>query len=391
VLRGRFKHFRSLFFRSLLKEGEYFIIKTGDYFVQFAGQADHRVRAEAVSNTFIKESAPLSDKACQALRKMGWNPPTYVPSDGAGAPAEGSPNFYLDADPPVAYARLAALAAKTLRTIYRTVHSGALVYEGLSREAPAILSRLLRVAGEPAPPVRSGSTPPAGQRKALAAPKGSSGRPQFTLPDGQPIAPEQVEANLRARVTTCEEALVDALWQLARFYSLAGRQADATACVDRCLASTRDPVRQAGGFLGLGQLLEQQDRYAEAEAMYARGLEIPSASGDVAYFLYNNRGYCLNLLGRHADAETYTRAAIGIDPARHNAHKNLGLALAGQGRLLEAAHCLLEADRRNPADGRARQHLAELLTDHPELLTADPALAAACGERGIRPARVGNA
>jgi len=175
----------------------------------------------------------------------------------------------------------------------------------------------------------------------------------FRLPDGQPIAAELVEADLRGRVAKCEEALEDALWQLARFYSMVGRYPDPTACVDRCLAGTRDPAKQAAGCLGLGQLLEQQDRHAEAEA--------------------------------------HTRAAIAIDPKRHNAHKNLGLALAGQGRLVQAAHCLLEADRRCPGDARARRHLVELLGEYPELLEADPALAAACRERGIRPGPVGSA
>ncbi|MCX5733638.1 MAG: hypothetical protein NTW68_04845 [candidate division NC10 bacterium] len=161
--------------------------------------------------------------------------------------------------------------------------------------------------------------------------------------------------------------------------------------MDRCLADARDPAKQAAWCLRSGQLLEQQDRYAEAEAMYARGLEIPAAPAEVAYFLHNNRGYCLNHLGRHAEAEVHTRAAIAIDPKRHNAHKNLGLSLAGQGRLGEAAHCLVEADRRCPEDARARKHLAEILVENPELLVADPTLVAACRERGIRPGPVGSA
>jgi tetratricopeptide (TPR) repeat protein len=213
----------------------------------------------------------------------------------------------------------------------------------------------------------------------------------FTLPDGQPIAPALVEADLRAHVTESERALEDAVWQLARFYSMVGRQGDATACVTRLMANTPDPAKQAGGYLALGQLLEQEDHYAEAEAMYARGLEILPAAGDVGYFLHNNRGYCLNLLGRHAEAEVHCRAAIALDPARHNAHKNLGLALAGLGRLGEAAHCLLEADCRYPADGRARRHFAELLAAHPEVLQEDPALAAEWAEQGWQIGRVGTA
>jgi tetratricopeptide (TPR) repeat protein len=202
-------------------------------------------------------------------------------------------------------------------------------------------------------------------KEAPTANKTSPDPSAFSLPDGQPIAAELVEADLRARVAKAEEVLEDALWQLARFYSMVGRYPDATACVERSLANSRDPAKQAARCLGLGQLLEQQDRHAEAEAMYARGLEIPSAPAKVAYFLHNNRGYCLNILGRHAEAETHTRAAIAIDPTRHNAHKNLGLALTGQGRLGEAAHCLLEADRRCPEDARARRHLVELLAGNP--------------------------
>lgn len=214
-------------------------------------------------------------------------------------------------------------------------------------------------------------------------PKTSPDPSAFTLPDGQPIAAEVVEADLCVRITKSEEALEDAVWQLARFYSVVGRPQDATACVTRLLANTPDPAKQAGGYLGLGQFMEQQDRYAEAAAAYARGLEIMPATGRGGYLLHNNRGYCLNELGRHAEAEVHCRAAIALDPARHNAHKNLGLALAGQGQFVTAARCLLEADRRCPGDGRARQHLAALLATHPEVLVEDLDLAAACRAHGL--------
>jgi tetratricopeptide (TPR) repeat protein len=207
----------------------------------------------------------------------------------------------------------------------------------------------------------------------------------------KPIATEAVEANLRRRVTQCETALEDSVWQLARFYSMVNRAPEATDWVRWLLARTDNPETRAGGYLALGQLLEQQHRYAEAEAVYSEGLAVRPAAGPTGYFLHNNRGYCLNLLGRHAEAEAHCRAAIEIDPTRHNAHKNLGLALAGQGRHLEAARCLLEADRRWPGDGRARRHLAELLAKNPEILNSDSDVAAACRERGIRPGPDGSA
>jgi tetratricopeptide (TPR) repeat protein len=378
-----------------LEEDEFLILASTaeHYFVQFAGQGKRGMQAEAVSNSFIKDNAKLSAGACEDLLRLGWNAPTYVPTKGVEQPADGSPNYHVDAATPVPYARLAALAVKTLRQIYGVRHPAELAYKAkaFAGDKTSIRFPLLKIQREAATPADAGSATPVRQQAALGAPKDPSSIPNFVLPDGRPIPAEQVEAGLRGRVTSCEEALEDAIWQLARFYSSAGRHDEATACVNRCLADIRDPAKQAAGCLGLGQLLEQQDRYAEAEAMYAHGLQIPTAAAEVAYFLHNNRGYCLNLLGRHAEAEAHTRAAIAIDPKRHNAHKNLGLALIGHGRLVEAVRCLLEADRCRPADTRARGHLTTLLAEHPELLVGDPSLATACRERGIRPARARSA
>jgi|GEM_PF-837739 len=377
-----------------LEEDEYLILvaKAEDYFVQFAGQEDQGMRAEAISNTFIKKSTPLSDEACQELRNLGWSPPTYVPSEGAQEQAAGSSNFYVDAGVPVPYARLAGLGIKTLRAIYHIRHPEELAYKSFSRDGVSIRFPLLKITRHAASSGRSGNGTSGGRSEAPAETTQGAGGPQFTLPDGKPIAAELVEADLRARITKSEEALEDAVWQLARFYSFVGRQEEATACVTRLMeAWTESPGKQAAGYLTLGQLLEQRDSYAEAEAAYARGLAILPAAGEVGYFLHNNRGYCLNKLGRHAEAEAHCRAAIALDPTRHNAHKNLGLALAGQGRFVEAAHCLLEANRRCPADGRARRHLADLLAAHPEVLVEDLDLATECRAHGLGVGPIGNA
>jgi Flp pilus assembly protein TadD len=377
-----------------LEEDEYLILvaKAEEYFVQFAGQGDQGMRAEAISNAFIKKSTPLSDEACQDLRNLGWSPPTYVPSEGAQEPAEGSSNSYVDAGVPVSYARLAGLGIKTLRAIYHIRHPKELAYMSLSRDGVSIRFPLLKIKRRAASSGRSGNGTSGGRSEAPVAVTQGAGGPQFTLPDGQPIAAELVEADLRARITKSEEALEDAVWQLARFLSIVGRQEEATGCVTRLMEVWKeDPGTQAAGYLALGQLLEQHDRYAEAEAAYARGLEIMPATGREGYFLHNNRGYCLNILGRHAEAEVHCRAAIALDPTPHNAHKNLGLALVGQGQFVEAARCLLEADRIWPGGERARQHLAELLAAHPEILVEDLVLAAECRARGMLIGRVGNA
>jgi hypothetical protein len=227
-----------------LEEDEYLIIhaRAENYFVQFAGQGDHGMRAEAVSNTFITQSARLSDEACQELRNLGWSPPTYVPSEGTQEPAEGSSNFYVDAAVPVPYARLATLAVKTLRAIYHIHHPGELAYTSFSRDGVSIRLPGLTITRDPASSGRSGNGTSADRSEAPAATTQGAGGPQFTLPDGQPIAAELVEADLRARITKSEAALEDAVWQLARFYSFVGRQEEATACVTRLMeARTEDP------------------------------------------------------------------------------------------------------------------------------------------------------
>jgi tetratricopeptide (TPR) repeat protein len=377
-----------------LDEDEYLVIasKTENYFVQFAGQGAQGMRAEAVSNAFITTGAPLSDTACQALLSLGWNAPTYVPSKGAAEPTKGSCNFYLDAGTPVPHARLAALAVRTLRRIYGIRHPGELEYRAFGDRHISIRFPLLDLRREPRASAGSGSDTLSNQEEDLVRTPGVSSVPTFKLPDGQPIASTEVEASLRSRLAKCEEALEDAVWELARFYSLVGRQPDARVYVNRLMAWTANRAKVVGGYLALGQLLEQEERFAEAEVAYAKGLEVLPPCGEVGYFLQNNRGYCLNILGRYQEAEGHCRAAIAIAPTRFNAHKNLGLALAGQGRYVEAACALLEADRRCLADGRARRHLFDLLSAHPELLK-DSEVANACealrllGETG----RVGSA
>lgn len=60
--------------------------------------------------------------------------------------------------------------------------------------------------------------------------------------------------------------------------------------------------------------------------------------------------------------------AISLDARRHNAHKNLGVSLSGQGRYSEAAWRFLRAAELCPRDPRAAEHLFELLASHPEVL-----------------------
>jgi tetratricopeptide (TPR) repeat protein len=92
------------------------------------------------------------------------------------------------------------------------------------------------------------------------------------------------------------------------------------------------------------------------------------------YLIKNNLGYGLNWCGVYEQAEEYCRAAIRIDPARHNAYKNLALALEGIGKLEEAIVGYVKATERMPRDPRALGHLEDLLEKHPHLVIEDPEL-----------------
>jgi len=119
-------------------------------------------------------------------------------------------------------------------------------------------------------------------------------------------------------------------------------------------------------FLVLGIEFEKSDDYESAAELYQKGIECGPKESETRYFLHNNLGYCLNQLGRHAEAEGFCRAAIEIEPRRFNAYKNLGVALQGQGTYPEAAASFLQAATAFPIDPRSFVHLEVLLANYRE-------------------------
>jgi tetratricopeptide (TPR) repeat protein len=195
------------------------------------------------------------------------------------------------------------------------------------------------------------------------------------------FSPEAVEAELKQRLADAEQERERMLRALVAFYLKTHRPAQAVPCVRRLLATAEAPAEQATRLLTLGQLLEQSEDLSAAAEVYSRGLALEAGPEEVRYLLCNNLGYCLNQLGRFAEAEPLCLAAIALDPERYNAHKNLGVALEGQGRYVEAARCYVQATRRNPGDPRALHHLETMLARHPEVaaaVTELPATLEAC-------------
>jgi tetratricopeptide (TPR) repeat protein len=173
------------------------------------------------------------------------------------------------------------------------------------------------------------------------------------------------------------------LWELVGFYQSVQRSDIATAFALVILESTEDAEEQACCYRCLGGHMELQREYDMALKYYEKGLALKPTDKSLAYFLHNNSGYCLNLAGRHQEAERMCRKAIEIDPARHNAWKNLGLSLEGRGDLVGAAWSFAEATKINPRDTRALMLLQQLIHDHPELRSRFPGVLveeAACKE-----------
>jgi tetratricopeptide (TPR) repeat protein len=189
-----------------------------------------------------------------------------------------------------------------------------------------------------------------------------------SLPEGAPASEEAKEALRQLLGTNISGSdYGEMLWKLAGFYIKACRNDIAMIFVQAMMESTDDAEEQADYYLRLGQLSEQEQNYAAACDYYLKGLELKPTRKDVAYLLYNNLGYCLNLGGAHEQAERLCRAAIEIDSQRANAFKNLGISLAGQNDLIGAAWAWIEAIKANPKDARSLILLEQLIADHPEI------------------------
>jgi len=124
--------------------------------------------------------------------------------------------------------------------------------------------------------------------------------------------------------------------------------------------------KRAECFLLLGVECENADDHETAARLYRLGIECGPTEIGTRYFLHNNLGYCLNRLRLHDEAERMCLTAIGVDPRRFNAYKNLGLTRQGQGRYPEAAVLFLKAAHIFPFDLRSLNHLEEILADHRE-------------------------
>ena len=190
--------------------------------------------------------------------------------------------------------------------------------------------------------------------------------------NGEPISAEEAEKILLEKLKKCEQELERTISDLAFLYGDTGRADMGIQYLDRLVAYTADPERKALYLLKMGAVMESVEDYKAAVTFYAQALSLEPVGIGLSYFINNNLGYCLNQIERHAEAEPYCRAAIEIEPLRHNAYKNLGRSLEGQGQFKEAAEFYIRAVQTNAADPRALIHLEDLVASHRELLADVP-------------------
>ena len=86
-------------------------------YVEFSCNAEGVVRVESVSNAWLPEDQRLTESQGRKLVEMGWVAPNLRPPL-VGKHVPGSPNYYIDMKPPVAFDRVASLATSTLVLIH---------------------------------------------------------------------------------------------------------------------------------------------------------------------------------------------------------------------------------------------------------------------------------
>ena len=190
------------------------------------------------------------------------------------------------------------------------------------------------------------------------------------LPSGEHLrafTKSEAETWLSARLEESGGKDIALLEQLLNLYIRSHETDKATRCIQRLMDLVDDRRAVSCLFLRLGQIAEQINDYSSAEKFYRDSLALGPPDEDVAYWVNNNLGYCLNVLGRPAEAEAYLKRAVELLPTRSNAFKNLALCYQSLGRPVEAVEQFIAATHANAADPRSLALLEKMLEEQPEL------------------------
>ena len=116
--------------------------------------------------------------------------------------------------------------------------------------------------------------------------------------------------------------------------------------------------KEAEPHFAAGMLLEQEDKFADAEQEYQRALELDPGSGDAVMGLAN-----IYMRGRRfPEAEDYLRKLLAQNVDSAAVEIQLGRVLAAEGKNDDAIAAMRAGIKLAPGDEAARRDLAELYT-----------------------------
>jgi superkiller protein 3 len=146
-----------------------------------------------------------------------------------------------------------------------------------------------------------------------------------------------------------------------------GRFADAEGAVRKAIAL--DPG-YSEAHSSLGNILYLQKKYAEAEKAYHKAIVLNHDDAGA----YSNLGTVLNVLERYAESEAAARKAVGLKPDCEEAYNALGVALQGQNQYAAAEKALLKAIALEPNVASIYANLGSVLVDRKKYAAAEAAL-----------------
>jgi hypothetical protein len=125
-------------------------VKYRRYFVQFAAQGSHGLRAEVSSNSVLPADHRLDTASVARLTELGWKPPTgTLENSTPERDPDGSPNFFMELPVPVDFSDLAARTIDTLVEVLGVPYPGALWYQAFDGEGSALVFPTLQLTNEP--------------------------------------------------------------------------------------------------------------------------------------------------------------------------------------------------------------------------------------------------
>ena len=163
------------------------------------------------------------------------------------------------------------------------------------------------------------------------------------------------------------EAEFDALREMGDMRPIAElTRIDALARAERlddaekaALALTAAHPELAQGWIALGDLLRQQDKFAQAVPAYDKALSLLKDAGNLRWFPLYARGIALERSGQFPKAEADFRAALEIQPNSATVLNYLGYSLVDRDeRLDEALPMIQRAVELSPDDGYILDSLA---------------------------------